>query len=223
MSFVLRGTVSRVSVGGRRPELLRSYLDAGFVSGVYRFAGGDEANHKLELGSRELFRKNPVLWGMTVLVLTSMVREAGPELDTIVAVPTGADGYAQAVAKTLNVERRRARLLPVQCVLLDKDDAGNIIVSEAAERELDGARQVAIMEDVGNRRGSIDKVERAAELAGRVSGAFCVVDRGLPETILQLDYPVHSIVQYPIPPKIPESSPLYAYVDPAIQLAQSRF
>ena len=215
--------MSQIRVEGRRPELFRSYLDAGFVPGDYRFAGGDAANHKLQLGSRELFWKDPVLWGITVGVLSGMVRAAGVEVDTIVAVPTGANGYAQAVAKTLNTERRRAGLLPMQCVFLEKNSAGDIITSPAVERELAGAKNVVIIEDVANRRSSMLKLEQAARLAGRVSQAVCVVDRGLPESNLPLEYPVHSIVKYPIPPTIPESSPLYAYVDLAIQLAQSRF
>ncbi|MGH7238161.1 MAG: hypothetical protein ACREGF_06510 [Candidatus Saccharimonadales bacterium] len=189
-------------------SLREPILKACFQPGNLVFAGGEEANNKLEL---ENLRHCPDLRSLVAARVGKLVREYNPDL--IIPVPNGANWLGQDIA--------RAR--GIGCVLLGKNAETKEIYypSNIQKQIVEGSQSIVIIEDALNKLITTKKVlalpgiaEKCLAVAGiwRRGDLGLVLPRYLESAENEDDYiPVQAVINEFIPAQLPDDSELWRY------------
>ncbi len=184
-------------------RVLEALLDIGFFkikrSGEWTFAGGQTSNNKMDF--EEAYRHPKVL----KLILNSLERMAAPfKADLIVPVADGANqlGLLLGVHMGLDV------------VYLQKEKVGPGVKtfkyrSEEDQKLVEASNGLIIVEDVSNRRTSVNGVLQITSILDKARVAVSIADRGLPGETIELPIPEKSIVKVPLSNRITPEHELY--------------
>ncbi len=203
VSDSVRGDFDRIRPA-EAARVLDALLDVGTFqvkeSGFWQFAGGQHSNNKVDF--EEAYRHPKVLR----LILESLKRMALPyRPDLIVPVAEGANQLGLLLSVHMGLD----------IAYLEKDQIGPGIKtfkyrSEADHARIEQSEGLVIVEDISNRRTSVDGVLQLPEVRAKAKIALSILDRGLPGETIGLPIPEHSIVTYPLSNNIDHSHPLYS-------------
>lgn len=187
----------------QQTELLEQLLEIGFERHNDEFADGQLANNKLELDHQRLSQHLQV-YEAVVGRICELAEPYKPEF--VIGVPHGATGLAGKVALELGNNVYNP-VLKIDKAAKTMDYATQLdrSIVERLDRGL-------LVEDVPNRRSSIQRALRVPDLAAKISVVLGVFDRGLPDERKSVDKPVHSIVALEIPAILPSDSELWNYL-----------
>lgn len=164
------------------------------------FAGGEEANNKLDL---EKIQHHPELRQRVVGALGRIVNLYGP--DAVLPVPNGAIWLGEDLAEQHGLA----------CIHLRKDAATgamDFLTKEEEKRCMD-MRRLFIVEDAFTRFTNTWRVLRTNFVARRAVVAAAIWDRGVVTEREQPFIPTHSLLTEHIPAQLPPDSPLWEYAD----------
>jgi orotate phosphoribosyltransferase len=186
-----------------RLSLRQQLLQIGFqrCDPPITFADGQTANNKLEL-SYDAVRQHDDVYQRVIVGLFQLARPYKP--DFIVGIPNGATEYALQVAIMLDVHQ----------IMLDKDDDTKALsyASTIDYQKVQGLQRGILVEDVINRRSSLERAMRLPDMAAKIVGVIGVFDRGLMAERRSLNVPVQCIATMPIPAQLStEFNPVSLY------------
>lgn len=169
------------------------------VPGDYRFHGGDQANHHVDM---ELVANNPELEDELVDEMTELVKAYSP--DVLVGIPDGGTDWAQRVSD-------RARL---QTALLEKrprpDGSNDFEFTSSRERDrVQRMGRLVIIDDVATRLSTLERVLQTPEILPKAVGFVAILNRGRPTDQRELRIARSYVVERYIPPILPADSPLW--------------
>ena len=167
------------------------------------FAGGQEANNKLDI---ERLCLSPVLRARAASYVMDVIRKNVHMPDLLVAVPYGANWMVGDICRSI------PGVSPLYLEKTQKNGSKELTLLDEGEQALEDARTIGIVDDVLNRRTNTlmayDLI--GSEQSQKIVGIFGFWDRN-PAWDNHLDIPVDAAIKHEIPDMLPPDSQLWRY------------
>jgi hypothetical protein len=181
-------------------ELRDQILRVSFGRFNGKFAGGDEANNKLDL---EQLQYIPDLRQKVASGVADLAKPYRPSL--IIPIPNGANWLGGEVADLCGVKSLELRKDPETKEISLKDDESRITCMEAEE--------IVLVEDAITRFTSTRRALAIPHIAERAVAVVAIWNRGHFDERLGLGIDHHALVDEYIPPMLPKDSLLWDFTD----------
>jgi orotate phosphoribosyltransferase len=180
-------------------DLRERILRCCFERGKYDFAGGAQANNKLNMENLE---SHLALRAKAAVRVAELIRIQMPEKpELIIGVPNGGDWLAGDVA----------HLIGGHVLTLDKDSTTKEISFKPRGREiLNLFKSAVIVDDVLNELTNTGKVYALPDMHEKVGGVFAIWDRN-PGRTNNLGITTSAVFEETIPPVLPDDSPFFNF------------
>lgn len=177
-------------------NIRRDILDFCFDRYDGTFAGGQEANNKLDL---ERIGHLPHLAAQIVSRLAEIIETFEPDL--LVSTPKGADWLTV----------RTSWRLGTSALLLDKDPSTKEFAYRPTGREtVEKSQRLVIVDDALNRLTNTGKVFDLPGIADKAVAIGAIWDRN-PGRETDLSLPIGAVISEEIPDMLPDDSPLWEH------------